>query len=127
MNTEEPHIPSEDFEQIAPQEQLTKVTGMYKEWFLDYASYVILERAVPAIEDGFKPVQRRIMHALKELDDGRYNKVANVVGGQQSLRGTKSSMPANWQLGRNTEPPNVVRWRYLGCPDSLGRRNEGCG
>ncbi|HMB63492.1 MAG TPA: DNA gyrase/topoisomerase IV subunit A, partial [Eudoraea sp.] len=53
---------------------------MYKDWFLDYASYVILERAVPAIEDGFKPVQRRIMHALKELDDGRYNKVANVVG-----------------------------------------------
>jgi topoisomerase-4 subunit A len=59
---------------------ITKVTGMYKDWFLDYASYVILERAVPAIEDGFKPVQRRIMHALKELDDGRYNKVANVVG-----------------------------------------------
>ncbi len=62
------------------QDTLTKVTGMYKDWFLDYASYVILERAVPAIEDGFKPVQRRIMHSLKELDDGRYNKVANVVG-----------------------------------------------
>jgi topoisomerase IV subunit A len=61
-------------------ETITKVTGMYKDWFLDYASYVILERAVPAIEDGFKPVQRRIMHSLKELDDGRYNKVANVVG-----------------------------------------------
>lgn len=61
-------------------ETITKVTGMYKEWFLDYASYVILERAVPAMEDGFKPVQRRIMHAMKELDDGRYNKVANVVG-----------------------------------------------
>ena len=61
-------------------EALVRVTGMYKDWFLDYASYVILERAVPAIEDGFKPVQRRIMHALKELDDGRYNKVANVVG-----------------------------------------------
>ena len=61
-------------------ETITKITGMYKEWFLDYASYVILERAVPAIEDGFKPVQRRIMHAMKELDDGRYNKVANVVG-----------------------------------------------
>lgn len=59
---------------------ITKVTGMYREWFLDYASYVILERAVPAIEDGFKPVQRRIMHSLKELDDGRYNKVANIVG-----------------------------------------------
>lgn len=59
---------------------ITKVTGMYKDWFLDYASYVILERAVPAIEDGFKPVQRRIMHSMKELDDGRYNKVANIVG-----------------------------------------------
>lgn len=63
-----------------PDDTITKVTGMYKDWFLDYASYVILERAVPAIEDGFKPVQRRIMHSLKELDDGRYNKVANVVG-----------------------------------------------
>ena len=50
---------------------ITKVTGMYKDWFLDYASYVILERAVPAIEDGFKPVQPRNMHSLKELDDGR--------------------------------------------------------
>ena len=63
-----------------PEDTITKVTGMYKDWFLDYASYVILERAVPAIDDGFKPVQRRIMHSLKELDDGRYNKVANVVG-----------------------------------------------
>ena len=61
-------------------ETIKKVTGMYEEWFLDYASYVILERAVPAIEDGFKPVQRRIMHSMKELDDGRYNKVANIVG-----------------------------------------------
>jgi len=54
--------------------------GLYENWFLDYASYVILERAVPRIEDGFKPVQRRIMHALKEMDDGRFNKVANVIG-----------------------------------------------
>ncbi|WP_347175030.1 DNA gyrase/topoisomerase IV subunit A [Polaribacter uvawellassae] len=61
-------------------ETITKVTGMYKEWFLDYASYVILERAVPAIDDGFKPVQRRILHSMKDLDDGRYNKVANIVG-----------------------------------------------
>lgn len=61
-------------------ETITKITGMYKEWFLDYASYVILERAVPSIEDGFKPVQRRIMHSMKDLDDGRYNKVANIVG-----------------------------------------------
>lgn len=56
------------------------VSGMYENWFLDYASYVILERAVPAIEDGFKPVQRRILHAMKEMDDGRYNKVANIIG-----------------------------------------------
>ena len=57
-----------------------KLTGMYKNWFLDYASYVILERAVPHMYDGLKPVQRRILHAMRELDDGRYNKVANVVG-----------------------------------------------
>ncbi|MBQ2951522.1 MAG: DNA gyrase/topoisomerase IV subunit A [Prevotella sp.] len=56
------------------------LSGMYQNWFLDYASYVILERAVPHIEDGFKPVQRRIMHSMKRMDDGRYNKVANVVG-----------------------------------------------
>jgi topoisomerase-4 subunit A len=56
------------------------ITGMYKDWFLDYASYVILERAVPAIEDGLKPVQRRILHAMKEMDDGRFNKVANIIG-----------------------------------------------
>ena len=56
------------------------ITGMYKDWFLEYASYVILERAVPAIEDGLKPVQRRILHAMKEMDDGRFNKVANIIG-----------------------------------------------
>ncbi len=56
------------------------IEGMYQNWFLDYASYVILERAVPSIEDGLKPVQRRILHAMKEMDDGRYNKVANVIG-----------------------------------------------
>lgn len=56
------------------------IDGLYQNWFLDYASYVILERAVPRIEDGFKPVQRRIMHSLKEMDDGRFNKVANVIG-----------------------------------------------
>ena len=69
-----------DQDENNPEDTITKVTGMYKDWFLDYASYVILERAVPAIEDGFKPVQRRIMHSMKELDDGRYNKVANIVG-----------------------------------------------
>ena len=57
-----------------------KLTGMYKNWFLDYASYVILERAVPHVADGLKPVQRRILHAMKVIDDGRYNKVANIVG-----------------------------------------------
>ncbi|CDN31142.1 Topoisomerase IV subunit A [Mucinivorans hirudinis] len=57
-----------------------KLTGMYKEWFLDYASYVILERAVPHLDDGLKPVQRRILHSLKRMDDGRYNKVANIIG-----------------------------------------------
>lgn len=67
-------------QQEEKQEVITRVTGMYKDWFLDYASYVILERAVPALEDGFKPVQRRIMHSMKDLDDGRYNKVANIVG-----------------------------------------------
>ena len=58
----------------------TGVQGQYKTWFLDYASYVILERAVPAVEDGLKPVQRRILHAMKEMDDGRFNKVANIIG-----------------------------------------------
>jgi topoisomerase-4 subunit A len=64
----------------SPGDEIKKITGMYKDWFLDYASYVILERAVPAIEDGFKPVQRRILHSMKDLDDGRYTKVANIVG-----------------------------------------------
>ena len=61
-------------------QEVIHVSGMYKNWFLDYASYVILERAVPHVHDGFKPVQRRILHSLKELDDGRYHKVANVIG-----------------------------------------------
>ncbi|WP_421811869.1 DNA gyrase/topoisomerase IV subunit A [Flagellimonas sp.] len=84
------------------QDSLIKVTGMYKDWFLDYASYVILERAVPAIEDGFKPVQRRIMHSLKELDDGRYNKVANVVGHtmQYHPHGDASIADAMVQIGQ---------------------------
>lgn len=61
-------------------DQIVPLSGMYKNWFLDYASYVILERAVPALFDGFKPVQRRILHSMKEMDDGRYNKVANIIG-----------------------------------------------
>ena len=85
-----------------PQDTITKVTGMYEDWFLDYASYVILERAVPAIEDGFKPVQRRIMHSLKDLDDGRYNKVANIVGHtmQYHPHGDASIADAMVQIGQ---------------------------
>lgn len=84
------------------EETITKVTGMYKDWFLDYASYVILERAVPAIEDGFKPVQRRIMHSMKDLDDGRYNKVANIVGHtmQYHPHGDASIADAMVQIGQ---------------------------
>jgi len=72
----------EELEQNNDQNEdtITKIGGMYEGWFLDYASYVILERAVPGINDGFKPVQRRIMQSMKDLDDGRYNKVANLVG-----------------------------------------------
>ena len=83
-------------------ETITRITGMYKEWFLDYASYVILERAVPAIEDGFKPVQRRIMHSMKDLDDGRYNKVANIVGHtmQYHPHGDASIADAMVQIGQ---------------------------
>ncbi len=89
-------------EEFGNQETITKVTGMYKDWFLDYASYVILERAVPALKDGFKPVQRRIMHSMKDLDDGRYNKVANVVGHtmQYHPHGDASISDALVQLGQ---------------------------
>src|SRR5674476_33665 len=59
---------------------VTALSGMYQDWFLDYASYVILERAVPHLHDGLKPVQRRILHSMKRMDDGRYNKVANIIG-----------------------------------------------
>ncbi|MDD6020849.1 MAG: DNA gyrase/topoisomerase IV subunit A [bacterium] len=65
---------------VVPKDKKLHLSGMYQNWFIDYASYVILERAVPHIEDGLKPVQRRILHAMKELDDGRFNKVANLVG-----------------------------------------------
>lgn len=79
-----------------------KLTGMYQNWFLDYASYVILERAVPHMYDGLKPVQRRILHAMRELDDGRYNKVANVVGHtmQYHPHGDASIAGALVQLGQ---------------------------
>lgn len=70
----------EEHEEEKELNEVIPISGMYENWFLDYASYVILERAVPAINDGMKPVQRRILHAMKELDDGRYNKVANIIG-----------------------------------------------
>lgn len=99
-NNEEDLIPKE--EGNSSEETITKVTGMFRDWFLDYASYVILERAVPAIEDGFKPVQRRIMQSLKDLDDGRYNKVANVVGHamQYHPHGDASIADAMVQIGQ---------------------------
>jgi topoisomerase-4 subunit A len=106
MQEDNEHIedqnPLETNEENNQQETITKVTGMYKEWFLDYASYVILERAVPAIDDGFKPVQRRIMQSMKDLDDGRYNKVANLVGHtmQYHPHGDASISDALVQLGQ---------------------------
>ena len=89
-------------EVVETTETITRVTGMYKDWFLEYASYVILERAVPGINDGFKPVQRRIMHSMKDLDDGRYNKVANIVGHtmQYHPHGDASIADAMVQLGQ---------------------------
>ena len=73
-----PEDAAREAEVIKPVE--SRVRGMYREYFLEYASYVILERAVPALEDGLKPVQRRLMHALYEMEDGRFHKVANVIG-----------------------------------------------
>jgi topoisomerase-4 subunit A len=70
----------QDGEQTADEVKITRLTGMYEDYFIDYASYVILERAVPHMIDGLKPVQRRILHAMKRMDDGRYNKVANIIG-----------------------------------------------
>ena len=101
-NTEDKN---QDFEIISDDNTdntITKVSGMFQDWFLDYASYVILERAVPAIDDGFKPVQRRIMQSMKDLDDGRYNKVANIVGHtmQYHPHGDASIADAMVQLGQ---------------------------
>lgn len=81
---------------------VTYLKGMYQDWFLDYASYVILERAVPYVNDGLKPVQRRILHAMKQLDDGRYNKVANIIGNtmQYHPHGDASIGDALVQLGQ---------------------------
>lgn len=101
LNHDAPEL-NPEHESAEGNETITRVTGMYRDWFLDYASYVILERAVPAIEDGFKPVQRRIMHSMKELDDGRYNKVANIVGHtmQYHPHGDASIADAMVQIGQ---------------------------
>jgi len=79
-NKEDLHSTEKKEEFKGERKKITHLSGMYENWFLDYASYVILERAVPHINDGLKPVQRRLLHAMKELDDGRYNKVANIIG-----------------------------------------------
>ena len=76
----EENLNQEEIQDDSVKEEVIYLSGMYRDWFLDYASYVILERAVPYINDGLKPVQRRIMHAMREMDDGRYNKVANIIG-----------------------------------------------
>src|SRR5699024_7504645 len=80
----------------------TSVKGLYEDWFIDYASYVILDRAVPYVNDGLKPVQRRILHAMKEMDDGRFNKVANIVGSTMAYHphGDASIKDALVQLGQ---------------------------
>ncbi len=99
---EEEQLGQEETHNEDLQDSLTRVSGMYKDWFLDYASYVILERAVPSLEDGFKPVQRRILHSMKDLDDGRFNKVANVVGHtmQYHPHGDASIADAMVQIGQ---------------------------
>ena len=92
----------DDSNELESEESLIPISGMYKDWFIDYASYVILERAVPAIDDGFKPVQRRILHSMKDLDDGRFNKVANIVGHtmQYHPHGDASISDAIVQIGQ---------------------------
>ena len=98
-NSEEPLNP---FEGRSIDDKIIPVGGLYESWFLDYASYVILERAVPSLWDGLKPVQRRILHSMKELDDGRYNKVANIIGNTMKYHphGDASIGDALVQLGQ---------------------------
>ena len=99
---EEEYLEPDEISKEELEDSLIRVSGMYKDWFLDYASYVILERAVPSLEDGFKPVQRRILHSMKDLDDGRFNKVANVVGHtmQYHPHGDASIADAMVQIGQ---------------------------
>ena len=103
VGAEESAAPTGKYGKLLSEEGgVRKLTGMYRNWFLDYASYVILERAVPHVQDGLKPVQRRILHAMKAVDDGRYNKVANIVGQtmQYHPHGDASIKDALVQLGQ---------------------------
>ncbi len=103
INQEEPlEELHEEHQEEEIKDEIIYLSGMYRNWFLDYASYVILERAVPYINDGLKPVQRRIMHAMREMDDGRYNKVANIIGQtmQYHPHGDASIGDAIVQLGQ---------------------------
>ncbi len=102
VNDEMDNSGGENQGESSADENIIPISGMYKDWFLDYASYVILERAVPALEDGMKPVQRRIFHSMKEMDDGRYNKVANIIGNTMKYHphGDASIGDALVQLGQ---------------------------
>lgn len=93
---------NEDFNNLIRNDKMAQLTGMFRDWYLQYASYVILERAVPHIDDGLKPVQRRILHSMQTLDDGRYNKVANIVGNtmQYHPHGDASIGDALVQMGQ---------------------------
>ena len=99
---DQPGEENKPFESKIVDEQIIPVGGLYESWFLDYASYVILERAVPSLYDGLKPVQRRILHSMKEMDDGRYNKVANIIGNTMKYHphGDASIGDALVQLGQ---------------------------
>lgn len=99
---EEMNITESQSANISPTDKKTVLSGMFRDWYLEYASYVILERAVPHIEDGLKPVQRRILHSMSTLDDGRFNKVANIVGNtmQYHPHGDASIGDALVQLGQ---------------------------
>lgn len=98
----EENINKEEFQKEEKKDGIIYLSGMYQQWFLDYASYVILERAVPYVEDGLKPVQRRILHAMSVMDDGRFNKVANIIGQtmQYHPHGDASIGDALVQLGQ---------------------------
>jgi topoisomerase-4 subunit A len=100
--SEEPLEKTGKYDSLTHEAETHRLSGMFKEWFLDYASYVILERAVPHIEDGLKPVQRRILHSMKLLDDGRFNKVANIIGSTMQFHphGDASIGDALVQLGQ---------------------------